>query len=181
MSYAGWREEFRRCLLDAISICGEFLSSNGRAPNTVTGVCLDVFPWFRTACVALRLSTDGVDQKYTPGEWELYEDLSDATVNAMASAAAIAGDAYANRRGTMSRIEMANLIFMAAADALLDSSTYSALESIGFQVQRLPACDEIETTAFDLIVVDPDQTVAANYCEIHRTHRNKQRLVSNWV
>jgi hypothetical protein len=75
--------------------------------------------------------------------------------------------------------EVAHLIFLAAADALLDKSVSTFLQSVG--INATERSDTLPRGYFQYIVIDEDGVIKANYCDIVLANRVTRRLLGRVV
>jgi hypothetical protein len=153
-------------------------SSECRVP--ISGISLNVSPWHGDVSLSLRDQEAKWDERtcYTPAEWK-YEflglpdrpsvrEIDDAIAYLSTSYGAVGRDSHKAR-------ETAHLIFLAAAEALLDHSVTALLRT--YQIDA-PFIDDdfLPHRCFEYIVTDQDNSIAGNYCEIVVASRITQRL-----
>jgi hypothetical protein len=144
---------------------------------TVTGVALDLAPWHGGVGLALRLSSDPRDdpRRYRSVEWKHFNFVSQENCEALVPVGAYIGKAYRSK-GKRGCLDMAHLVFLAGAEALLDKKVTALLRAFGVEapvVRDRP----LGGRQFDYVVVDPDGTIRGNYCELVVAMRVTQRLL----
>jgi hypothetical protein len=110
--------------------------------------------------------------RYRSVEWRHHDFTRDCESATLRDAARYVQEIYL---GSSYNREIAHLIFLAAGEALLDPAVAVYLQGIGIDA---PVWTDEFASGFEYIVVDEDQTVKANYCEIVLVNRVTARLQS---
>jgi hypothetical protein len=189
----------KKVILDAIQAGLEQVAPKLRAlehiDSEIDGISLDLVPWsdvepfalsFRNSEITRRINLAGadaeLDARYNSAEWKYFQivsSLQNKSAPIKKAAKVIHGfyeDAENNR---MKLTEAAHLIFLAGADALLDKTVTKRLEALGFEDLPAKGREFLDGHSFEYVVIDPDGTVAANYCEIVIANRVTERILSN--
>jgi hypothetical protein len=144
----------------------------------ITGIALDIAPWHPRFCLGMRDMKEKVEEgiKYSIGDWKLYPLNGLANPSAIpASAAAADYIAAAYEAANEQRREVAHLVFLAAAEALLDPTVTQKL--LDFKIDAPYVEDDfLPHRFFEYIVADEDESVAINYCELVVANRITNRL-----
>jgi hypothetical protein len=193
MPYARCRELFQAGILDCLNLCTPKLrevvgDANGVFP--VNGVTLSILPWFGQAGIAFRVRSDPATLRV--GEWAHYDDFVDLCADhpgPLADAARYAREVWESPPAGLSGLQMAHLIFLAGAEALLSESVrgsfYAILDAIQSEsvftgqfsfANQLSAYDGW----FEYVVSDPDGNSRANYCDIVRANEVTRAALPAW-
>ncbi|MCA9071396.1 MAG: hypothetical protein KDA84_20855 [Planctomycetaceae bacterium] len=179
--------------MDGLDVCTPRLREivgDGKGLFPINGITLSILPWFGQAEIAFRVQSD--PPTLDVAEWEYYDDFSDLCnchSTPLADAAQYSREAWENPPDGLSNLQMAHLIFLAGAEALLDASVrnrfYEILDSIQDEStftgqfsfdNRLSAHDGW----FDYIVSDPDGNCRANYCDVIRANEVSTEALPFW-
>src|SRR4051812_18292317 len=97
------------------------IERDGRGMLPINGVSYDVTPWHGMAGVSFRLSSDPRDgeSRYNSADWKLFNFVPTETCPPLQAAGQYIHQAY--RSGEEGK-DLAHLIFLAGADALLDAA-----------------------------------------------------------
>lgn len=136
----------------------------------VTGISLDLVPWHSALGLSIRQYTDlGEDVRYCNVEWAHFDVVSNETCAELQRAVDFIHEAYVAENSNHLAREMAHMIFLAGAEALLDSRVAMALSELGIDA---PVCgDDFMPRPFEYMVFDFDGTVPGNYCELVLANR----------
>jgi hypothetical protein len=181
------RWEFERCqklLFEAVTRglqeAADYIRSierTGRGDSPVTGLSLDMFPWFSNLTLSLRVfddcAGDRASYRYNAADWKHFDFPRAWETRTFAEAGKLINDFYL-ADGSYSR-ERAHLIFLAGAEALLDPRVANQLKLLGIDAPTVS--DDFLPHFFEYMVVDSDATIAANYCEIVAANRVTARLL----
>jgi hypothetical protein len=181
MSFSACRDTFRRGIIEGLLASEGYIQAIGRTAQgiiPVSAIALDIYPWHAWANLSLRLTSDPMDIRYAIADWPHFDFVNQETCSPIREAAVYAAEVYRNPPASMERIEIAHLIFLAGAEALLDESIAETLNRLGIDAPNLG--DGIKGHWFEYLVLDPDGTVRANYCEIVRANRSTDRLIDTW-
>ncbi len=150
--------------------------TRGGRLGAITGFALDLAPWHGGVGLAPRLSSDPRDaeRRYSSVEWEFFNFISTANSEALVAVGEYIRKAYRSR-GKRGYLDMAHLIFLAGAEALLDKRVAATLAECG--VDAPVVRNRLGGDRFDYIVVDPDGTIHSNYCELVLAMRVTKRLL----
>jgi hypothetical protein len=164
-----------RGILDGIGQESEEIARIAREEDRVTGVSLDLVPWHRAVSLSLRQCTEhAAEVRHCNVEWAYFDIVSDRTCPALRRAADFVHDAYTSEESNHLAREMAHMIFLAGAKALLDHQVAAALSALGISA---PTCGaEFMPRPFEYMVFDFDGTVPGNYCDLVLANR----VASRW-
>jgi len=113
-----------------------------------------------------------------PNYWQHFEFVSSQSCRseALRHAAQVVTQLYESWDG-QKLSEAAHIIFLAAAEALLDERVASLLQEFGVAAQIVN--DELRglRKGVEYMVFDSDKTISANYCEIVLANRVTSRLL----
>jgi hypothetical protein len=153
------------------------IEPTGRGDMPVNGISLDITPWHGGAGLSLRLFSDphSGEQRYNSADWTHFDFVSQQNCPALHTAGDFIRTAY-NSGGKKGCLSMAHLAFLAGADALLDKRVAKYLRSLDIQAPVIG--ERFPNHVFEYIVLDPDGTVNANYCEIVVANRWTARLMT---
>jgi hypothetical protein len=166
-------------VLDALQEHASYIAGIPRTAQggiPMTGLSLELYPWHRYIAMSLRSSSD-VMNRYSSADWEHFEFISsrESGSEPFRTAAVVVTETYdAAGDDLEARKEAAHLIFLAAAEALLEPSVAGALQSMGIEASVFT--DRLDR-GFEFMVFDSDETLKANYCEIVRSNRVTRRLL----
>lgn len=179
--------DFARCrsvlvqgILDALNSQASVIASITRTPNVefpISGISLDMAPWHGGIGLALRqVSEFEHNRRYNSADWEHFDLVSNTTFPGLQPAAVFIYDAYVSEgEDSPARHEMAHLVFLAGAEALLDARVANRLCEIG--VNAPVYGNEFIRRPFEYMVFDPDETVQVNYCELVLANR----VTTKWL
>jgi hypothetical protein len=158
----------------AAEIRGIERTAIGTSP--INGLSLDMAPWQGGVGLSMRL----VDEMYGEGRrdiaaWKYFDFVSNDNCPGLQPAAEFIKAAYESEGEAYYR-EMAHLIFLAAADALLDATVTARLTDLGLNAPVVGS-DFGHHHLFEYMVFDPDATIEANYCEIVLANRVTARFI----
>ena len=141
----------------------------------------DILPWDPYVGVAFRLESEsGHDASMNSGGWKHSHFIEDISDTELISAREYIHSAYmraaSDGKGGQ---EAAHLIFLAAADALLDHSVALLLQECGINAPVIG--DVLPWNYFKYIVIDEDGVIKANYCDIVCANRVTRRLLGRVV
>jgi hypothetical protein len=149
------------------------------------GLSLDVLPWWPMVTLSFRTSEDDKSEiRYSPPDWKGYQFIGG--VNSEKSIAPALDYVDQMSKGVSDdpdrAQEMNHLIYLAAADALLDPSVAKLLQSCNAKASvienQLPYR---EFAWFEYVVVDVDQVFKMNYCQLICANRVARRLVGKVI
>lgn len=113
-------------------------------------------------------------RRHSIGAWENFDLASNLTFTGLQASAELVKQAY-DSVGQEYAVEMAHLIFLAGAEALLD---VRVPECLGKLSVRAPVfTDGFMKGCFEYMVFDEDGTVHANYCELVLANR----VATRWL
>jgi hypothetical protein len=135
-----------------------------------SGVSLDLVPWHGAIGLSIRQRTEhGADIRYCNVEWEYFDVVSNQTCPELQQAADFIYEAYTSEDSNHAATEMAHMIFLAGAEALLDARVATAFSELGIDA---PICgDNFMPRGLEYMVIDFDGTVRGNYCEFVLANR----------
>src|SRR5262249_17140599 len=104
-----------------------------------------------------------------------FDVVSDRNCPELALAVEFVHAAYVSENSNHIAREMAHMIFLAGAEALLDPSVAEALKELGIDA---PVCrDDFMPRYFEYMVFDFDGTYPGNYCELVMANR----VTARWM
>lgn len=193
MSYSQCVELFRAGILDGLEICTPQLRTivdNDNPLFPLNAMALSIIPWFSQAEIAFRTQTD--PKTLQVAEWEHYyffSDLCNCHSGPLATAAQYSREAWEQPPDGLTHLQMAHLIFLAGAEALIGSTVrtrfYEILDTLQdsctfngqFSLEEnLSAYDGW----FEYIVSDPDEKCRSNYCDIVQASKIGKQLTPFW-
>lgn len=144
--------------------------------QTITGVSLDLAPWHGGVGLSLRIAADPTDpvRRLSSVEWKHFGFLSPENCPALEPVGEYIQKCY-RAKGQRGSLDMAHLIFLAGADALLDKKVAGFFQEVGVDAPVIRA--KLEPHCFDYVVLDPDGSLKANYCELVLAMRVTRRLL----
>ena len=193
MSYARCCELFRAGILDVLEHCIPQLRAivgDGQGMFAINGVALGVLPWFGQAVLAFRVQADSKIGGY--GGWQHFDDFEFLCLEhggPLGAAALFAREVLENPPEGLDGQQLAHLIFLASAEALMSeafrSRFYAILDSIQgestfsgqFSFDNSYSADD---GWFQYFVFDADGTCRANYCDIVRANLVTQVALPLW-
>jgi len=141
----------------------------------INGVHLDILPWHGFICLSFRNRNDETDEKYPyePGDWKNYLFISD---RAFQQSGELIDKLYSNPPNGIEPRYVAHLLYLMAAEVLLDPSVATELQTCGLDAPEIN-CQEM-SLKFEYLVMDADQVFKANYCEVIIATRLKDFLLT---
>lgn len=182
-------EQFEACkesmlvaILDSLHEREEYITSIERTALglPVTGLAVELAPWHGNFGLSLRLNPDFPQGqfRYESADWPHFNFTEGCRSPSIATVESLIVKIY--ERGKEPNIdarEMAHLVFLAGAEALLDPTVSQLLNRFGIDAPELH--DSFVSSAFQYIVTDYDATVKSNYCDIVLSNRVTKRLLGN--
>lgn len=179
--HAKVRNLFRAGVIDALENATAHFASMQRTAQgklPINAIALDIYPWHGSASLAVRTRSVPDEDRYAIADWPEYDFANQETSTQLKEAADFAAECYRNKPESMELIDAAHLIFLAAAEALLDASITAKLQDLGIDAPNL--ADGVSGSHFEYLVLDSDETCRANYCEIVRANRSTARTIAAW-
>lgn len=179
--------DFSRCrsiivqgILDALDSKASAIASIDQIPNVefpIDGIALDMAPWHGGMGLALRQVTEFEhESRYNSADWDYFDFVSNSSFSGLQVAANFIKEAYLSEgEGSPARLEMAHLVFLAGAEALLDSRVAECLCALGINAPVY--ANGFLGRRFEYMVFDPDETVRMNYCELVLANR----VTAKWL
>ena len=163
------RELILEGVLAGINLRADEIVSIGKEAQ-VTGISLDLVPWHRALGLSIRQCTEhGNDVRYCNVEWAYFDVVSHRTCPELQRAVDFVHEAYTSENSNHLARDMAHMIFLAGAEALLDKRVATALSELGIDA---PVCgDNFMPRPFEYMVFDFDETVPGNYCDLVLANR----------
>jgi hypothetical protein len=174
-SFSRCRAVILQGILDGIQLRAQEIARIA-TEEEVTGISLDLVPWHRALGLSLRQSAEHApDVQYCNVEWAYFDVVSNRTCSKLQQAADFVHVAYTSEEANHLEVEMAHMIFLAGAEALLDARVAMALSELGVSA---PVCgDNFMPRPFEYMVFDLDGTVPGNYCDLVLAYR----VASRWL
>jgi hypothetical protein len=146
------------------------IERTARGDLPVTGLSLDLYPWHGAITLSLRLSSDFPlgENRYEIGDWK-YHDFPSAWKTTCFQEAGHFLQRFYRAGGQDEFQARAHLVFLAGAEVLLDPRIAEQLQSLGIDAPI--KTEYFISHYFEYIVLDSDETVKANYCEIVMANR----------
>lgn len=140
------------------------------AKEHVTGISLDLVPWHSAIGLSFRTGMEHCSEdRYCNVEWAYFGVVSNETCAEFQQAVDFVHEAYTSETSNHLAREMAHLIFLAGAEALLDPHVALAFSALGIEA---PVCgSDFMPRPFEYMVFDFDETVPGNYCELVLANR----------
>ena len=144
-------------------------------------ISYDIIPWDPYIGIAFRLESEsGFNASLKSGDWKHSHFIEDCTSKELVPARDYVHAQFQSAGDDGKRAqEMAHLIFLAAADALLDESVALLLQSA--QINAPVIGDTLPCNYFKYIVIDEDGVIKANYCDIVCANRVTKRLLGKVI
>jgi hypothetical protein len=139
---------------------------------------LELSPWNGGFGLSLRLTADYPmgGYRYESGDWVHSCFTEGCEAPSIETACSIVARFYERAAAlSIKKTEMGHLTFLAGAEALLDLTVAKSLNGLGIRAPELK--DTFVTSAFDYIVMDEDETVKSNYCDMVIANRVADRLL----
>jgi hypothetical protein len=172
-NYANCRSLILQGILEGLRFRADKIATIEKVPNVefpINGVSLDLVPWHSALGVSLRLYSEWEpDIRYCNVEWTYFDLVSHDTCHALKLAADFVHAAYTSENSNLLAREMAHLIFLAGAEALLDPRVAHLLAELGINAPTYR--EEFPSRLFEYLVFDFDGTVRTNYCELVLANR----------
>lgn len=181
--FTACREAIRIAIFDALKECEQYIASierTARGDSCVSGIALELFPWHGSLGLSLRLTSDFPlgGFRYDSADWIHYNFTNDCKSPSIDAAIALVTQIYHSGKESGDTLcEMAHLTFMAGAEALLAPQVSGLLNQFGIGAPLIT--DTFISSPFQYIVMDVDQTVKSNYCDIVLANRITRRLLTN--
>ena len=163
-------------ILDALEFARPRIEAIPNAKKEINGISYDLYRWHKYVAISFREA--GAVVRDNPADWKYFEIVSSVTTRSpfLDTAAELIDREWNNAEERGLRLtEAAHLIFLAGAEVLLDASVARMLQNMG--VDATEVRDGFLPKPFEYMVLDPDQTVRANYCEIVMANRATARLL----
>ncbi len=136
----------------------------------IDGVSLDLVPWHAALGVSFRRHAErDPDVRYCNVEWTYFDVVSHQTCAELKAVADFVHEAYTSEDANALAVEMAHLIFLAGAEAILDPRVAQTLVELGINAPTYR--DRLLSPWFEYLVLDFDGNVRANYCELVLANR----------
>lgn len=167
-------------IVDALNDRKDYIAQierTGRGELPITGIALELFPWHSSLGLSLRSMNDfpAGDSRYDSADWEHFNFTNECDLPSIDNAINLVSEIYEKGRGeTFELTEMAHLAFVAGAEALLQPNVCDTLNN--FDIRAPSLSDSFVSSPFEYIVMDGDETVKSNYCDIVLANRVMQRL-----
>ena len=163
---------------DKIRAIAESEQANGKC--NIDGLSFDVLPWHSTLDITFRNSQDETEgagrYRYSPADWKYYDYLD--CESAFDDAVDFTTELYESVE-VPQKAEMMHLLYLSAAEALLDHQVANRLGALGIDAPLVS--NSFRTSNFEYMVIDEDRVIRANYCEIILANRIADRLRADAV
>ena len=174
------QEILLRALLSGLTMHKDLVRNLERTHRTefhcgIRAISFDILPWQAYVAVSFCTSSDEwprVRWQPTDDQWTGYELIGCHNAeNELAPAQEFVHSIHLTNPDSR---ELYHLIWMAAADALLDARIARILREC-----NIPAADadQLPSGEFEYVVVDEDRVFSGNYCEFVIAQRLAQRLI----
>ena len=175
------RKKILEAVLDCLHNRTEYINAierTARGDIPVTGIALELAPWHGHLGLSLRLTSDFPlgDARFDSASWMHFNFTEGCTApsNAIAKSAII--ELYDRGNALDSDLcDMAHLLFWVGAEALLHPSISQLLNE--FDIDAPELTDTFVSSHFEYIVIDPDETISSNYCDLVLSNRIIHRLL----
>ncbi len=186
-----WQSILLAALTDVLRRAASFVqaiepSEDGHRP--INGIAYELAPWFGYIDVCLRDESDRIPDyprsSDSPG-WKypgILDEIGDSAETLKARE--LIQEVYEQSQGH-NATRTAHLLFIAAAQALLEPEIVTLLKAAGIDAwvlpdyfDILPSRTRLEIGHFDFIVEDPDGTVRGNYCDLVLLDRATRGCIS---
>lgn len=139
----------------------------------ITGMSLDLLPWHGYAAISFRCWDDDSGIVESPADWKYSAYIED---HQFAETKELIRTSWETPLSGCTHAEIAHLIFMAAAEALLDSAIGEKLREIGIDVTV--ETGQVPEGRLFFVVIDDDRQISANYCELVIANKLTDRLLA---
>ena len=169
-------------LLDAILAHTQAIASIKRIPNIehpISAISFDILPWFPRVGFSLRTVSDADKWRFEPAAWEHTDIASNITFAGLEPATTYLEQAYSSADSPTGEAaaEIAHMMFLAGAEALLDPKVAMCLQSVDVNAPLVTDGFLRNNQCFEYFVFDGDKTIHANYCEIVIANR----VAARWL
>ncbi|GAC1459174.1 MAG: hypothetical protein NVSMB70_04050 [Chamaesiphon sp.] len=159
--YQECREQFLRAIHTTLEAKANYLTSikrTVRRSSPITGLALEIYPWHHYCAFSIRLNSD--KDRYNSADRQHFEFASsnEDNIESLNKVARYITEIYMpllERNATNDARNIAHLIFLAGAEALLDHSVAHQLCSLGIDAsvidKELPENHIFEYMVFDVI------------------------------
>lgn len=167
-------------IVDALNDRVDYIAEierTGRGELPISGIALELFPWHSSLGLSLRSINDFPtgESQYDSADWEHFDFTNECDLPSIDNAIRLVSELYEMGRGDKFDLaEMAHLTFIVGAEALMQPDVCDTLNNLGIRAPRLS--DRFVSSPFQYIVMDGDETVKSNYCDIVLANRVTQRL-----
>jgi hypothetical protein len=169
-------EVLHRALMGALAEYGEAIRTLNKT-EPLWAISFDILPWDPYVGLAFRLESEsGHDASMNSADWKHSHFIEELNTKALIPAKEYTHHAYQTLGGDgKSSQEVAHLIFLAAANALLDDRVARLLQSFGVDAPVIG--EKLPWNFFKYLVIDGDGVIKANYCDIVCANRVTRRLL----
>ena len=181
--YAACRDAILAAIIDALHERAGYIASIERTANgdmPVSGIALELFPWHGALGLSLRLTSDFPlgESQYDSADWPHFDFTNGCKSQSIDVATSLVTAIYNQGKQPNNDLrDMAHMSFLSAAEALLDPKVSRLLNEFGINAPELT--DRFVSSPFQYIVIDVDQTVKSNYCDIVLANHVARRVFGN--
>jgi hypothetical protein len=169
------RSILHRALIDGLAANSSRIRAL-QAKEEIWAIAYDIIPWDPYIGVAVCLKNEIDRSGLHSGGWKNSHFIENISTKAFDSAVEYTFQAYESVSEDPKRCQdVARLIYLAAADALLDEGVAVLLQSLGVNAPVIR--DKLPWNYFKYVVTDADGVIKANYCDIICANRATRRLL----
>jgi hypothetical protein len=181
--FSACRSKILDAVMDQLREQSNYIVGIEEGVNRISGLSLDIAPWNGHLSLSLRLADDFPlgqrENRYSPVEWRHFDFTRDCDSVVLRNAGQYVQGIYLTSEQNLAKgiraVHVAHLIFLAAAEALISPAVAMHLQGLGVNAEAWE--NDFAPGAFEYIVVDPDQTIKANYCELVLANR----VTARWL
>jgi len=151
------------------------IETDGRGKKCVKAIALDVFPWNGQINLSFRESNCDEANRYSIANWKYYCFVSEQSSLVLMPIADQMQELWETPPTGVEQDEMAHLLFMTAAQSLLDKNVSECLNNFGINAPYIS--EGIGSSFFEYLVLDGDGSIRSNYCDIVRANRTTERIL----
>jgi hypothetical protein len=177
------REAILTAIVDSLQERSDYIASIDRTQRgeiPVSGIALELFPWYGGLGLSLRLTSDFPmgNSRYDSADWTHFDFTNGCKSPSIEAAISTVTRIYNRGKSAGNDLrDMAHLTFFAGSEALLHPKVFDSLNELGINAPLIT--DRFVTSAFQYIVTDADETVKSNYCDIVLANRVAQRVLED--
>lgn len=180
LNYDDCRDVFYHALMSALQEHSDSICKLHETEE-LWAISYDIIPWHPYIAIAFRIRSESdYPTSIVSAGWKHSEFIGEYNCESLLPPRNFAHQAYGSVADSPKQCqEVAHLIYLAAADALLDPGVAIHLQSLGIDAPVIG--DTLPWNYFKYIVIDEDRVIQANYCDIVRANRVTRKLLGRVV